>query len=93
METLKREDQQLLVDQLTLQDLHEQLASQYEGLVIERDSLRVNLREARTEIRSLNESAEKFTSALSSLRHERDNLSVESTSLNNLRAEHSKLKV
>ncbi|KAL1138827.1 hypothetical protein AAG570_008889 [Ranatra chinensis] len=92
LDSLRREHQQLLVDQLTLQGLHEQLGSEYESLVKDRDTLKGTVRESRVEARGLKDSLDRLSAALTSLQQERDCLRAETNSLNNLRAEHSKLK-
>lgn len=83
----------MLVDQLTLQKLHEQLTSEYDILAKEKEGLKVNFRDLRAEQRLLKEKYDILASTIESLRAERDTLKEESRSLNNLRAEHSKLKV
>lgn len=83
----------MLVDQLTLQKLHEQLTSEYDTLAKEKEGLKVNFRDLRAEQRLLKENYDILASTIESLRAERDTLKEESRSLNNLRAEHSKLKV
>lgn len=90
---LQNEHQQMLVDQLTLQKLHEQLTSEYDTLAKEKEGLKVNFRDLRAEQRLLKEKYDILASTIESLRAERDTLKEESRSLNNLRAEHSKLKV
>lgn len=90
---LQNEHQQMLVDQLTLQKLHEQLTSEYDTLAKEKEGLKVNFRDLRAEQRLLKEKYDILASTIESLRAERDASKEESRSLNNLRAEHSKLKV
>lgn len=83
----------MLVDQLTLQKLHEQLTTEYDGLVKEKESLKSNFRDLRADQRLLKENYDVLSSTIEALRTERDTLREESRSLGNLRAEHSKLKV
>lgn len=90
---LKNEHQQMLLDQLTLQTLHEQLTSEYESLVKERETLKNTLRDLRTEQRALKEKYDLLSVNNDQLSVEKETLKAESRSLNNLRAEHSKLKV
>ncbi|XP_075227701.1 uncharacterized protein LOC142328094 isoform X2 [Lycorma delicatula] len=89
---LNQEHQQRLLDQLTLQTLHEQLTAEYETLVKERENLKSQLRDLRSEQRSLREQYDLLQSNYNTLLSDSENLKAESRSLNNLRAEHSKLK-
>lgn len=90
---LKNEHQQMLLDQLTLQTLHEQLTSEYDSLVKERETLKNTLRDLRTEHRSLKEKHDLLSVNNDQVNAEKEALKAESRSLGNLRAEHSKLKV
>lgn len=81
--------EQLLLDQVTLQSLHEQLTGDYEGLVNERQTLLTVQRDLRSEIRLLRDSCTLLEQQNQS---EKDSLREETRSLANLRAEHSKLK-
>lgn len=83
----------LLRDQSTMQSLHEQLNNEYEILRRERDSLKSNLRDARNENRTLRESVERLETKSEALQSEREAFVTSTRSLNNLRGEHSKLKV
>lgn len=58
IEEVRGEQQQMLLDQLTLQRLHETLTSEYETLSRERESLKVALKEGRTEARVSRDKAE-----------------------------------
>lgn len=84
---------QLLHDQDTLQSLHEQLNNEYENLFQEHDSLKSNLRDVKNEIRMLRESYEGLKGKNKALQTEKESLVTNAKSLNNLRGEHSKLKV
>nr|CAD7404869.1 unnamed protein product [Timema cristinae] len=84
----KSAHQQLLLDQMTLQSLHEQLSTEYESLQQERDSLKVVQRDLKLEVRTLKEQ----NTTHAAVEQERDKLRTESRSLGNLRAEHSSLK-
>lgn len=85
--------QQLLEDQKVLQTLHEQLNVEYDLLSKEREVLKVNLRDARTEKRNLHDKYQQTKLALTTLEAEKENLLKDSQTLVNLRTEHSKLKV
>ncbi|RZF40021.1 hypothetical protein LSTR_LSTR002424 [Laodelphax striatellus] len=87
-----KDHQQLLVDQLTLQKLHEQLTGEYEALVKEREQLKAQQRDLRAEQRTLREQYDLLLTQNTKLLAEVDGLKAESRTLNNLRAEHSKLK-
>nr|CAD7574564.1 unnamed protein product [Timema californicum] len=84
----KSAHQQLLLDQMTLQSLHEQLSTEYESLQQERDALKVVQRDLKLEVRTLKEQ----NTTHAAVEQERDKLRTESRSLGNLRAEHSSLK-
>lgn len=83
----------LLHDQNTLQSLHEQLNNEYENLRRERDALKSNLRDVKNENRTLHETCERLETRNETLQSEREALINNTKSLNNLRGEHSKLKV
>lgn len=83
----------LLRDQNTLQTLHEQLNNEYEILRRERDALKSNLRDSRNENRTLREASERLETKSEALQSEREAFINNTRSLNNLRGEHSKLKV
>lgn len=85
--------EQLLLDQVTLQSLHEHLSEEYEAASKERELLRSGQRDLRSEIRQLREMNEKKVAEAINLQEDRDKLRLESQSLSNLRAEHSSLKV
>ncbi|XP_039289129.1 LOW QUALITY PROTEIN: girdin [Nilaparvata lugens] len=87
-----KDHQQLLVDQLTLQKLHEQLTGEYETLVKEREQLKAQQRDVRGEHRTLREQCDLVRAHNTKLLAQVDALNAESRTLNNLRAEHSKLK-
>lgn len=76
-----------------MQSLHEQLNNEYEILRRERDSLKSNLRDARNENRTLRETVERLETKSEALQSEREAFVNNTRSLNNLRGEHSKLKV
>lgn len=84
---------QLLLDQVTLQSLHEQLTVEYENLLREREGLKVTQRDLRNEIRVLKELCTRQEASQTLLEQEKEKLKAESQSLGNLRAEHSSLKV
>lgn len=86
----KQTHEQLLLDQVTLQALHEQLTGDYEALIRERETLRIAQRDLRSELRLIRE---RCTLLEQQNQSEKDSLKDESRSLANLRAEHSKLKV
>ncbi|KAK3922874.1 Protein Daple [Frankliniella fusca] len=81
--------EQLLLDQVTLQSLHEQLTGDYEALVNERQTLLSVQRDLRSELRILRDRCALLEQQSQS---EKDSLKEASRSLGNLRAEHSKLK-
>ncbi|KAL0276065.1 UNVERIFIED_CONTAM: hypothetical protein PYX00_003727 [Menopon gallinae] len=83
---------QLLKDQVALQSLHEQLSSDHEVLLREKETLRQIQKESTKEIKALRELLAKQEACNSVVKQERDALKMDSTSLTNLRAEHSKLK-
>ena len=85
--------QQLLLDQVTLQSLHEQLTAEYESLLREREGLKATQRDLRNELRDLKEHCTHQEEAQTLLEQEKEKLRIESQSLGNLRAEHSSLKV
>lgn len=87
-------DQQgaLLSDQATLRSLHDQLGREYEELKTERESLKRTNRDLRSEIRSLKETNDGLEVRISNVEMEKENLRADARNLNNLRAEHSKLK-
>lgn len=89
----QRTHQQLLHDQVTLQSLHEQLNNEYENLLQERETLKTNLRDAKNVARTLKESCELFETKNKQLISEQEIAASNVKSLNNLRGEHSKLKV
>lgn len=93
MEAVKRDYQQTCVDQLTLQSIHEQLSSQYESLLRESQQTKQALREARQEMKSVKERLDLMTQDNATLSQEKDRLHQENVALNNLKNEHSKLKV
>lgn len=79
-----------MLDQVTLQSLHEQLTGDYEALVDERQTLFTVQRDLRSELRLLKD---RCTLLEQQNQSEKDKVREESKSLGNLRAEHSKLKV
>jgi len=85
--------QQLLQDQLTLQSLHEQLTTEYENLLREKEGLKATQRDLRNEVKSLKELCTRQEASQALLEQEKEKLKAESRSLGNLRAEHSRLKV
>lgn len=76
-----------------MQSLHEQLNNEYENLRRERDVLKSNLRDVKNESRTLRETCERLEAKNETLQSEREALINNTKSLNNLRGEHSKLKV
>lgn len=89
----QRTHTRLVHDQVTLQSLHEQLSNEYENLLQERETLKGNLRDVKNESRILRETCERLEGKTKALQTERDTLVTNAKSLNNLRVEHSKLKV
>lgn len=81
-----------LQDQVTLQCLHEQLSSEYDALNKEKEILKITIRDLKLEMRSLKERSIVDEKTIEELRLELETLKKGSVSLNNLRAEHSKLK-
>ncbi|KAF7268226.1 hypothetical protein GWI33_018684 [Rhynchophorus ferrugineus] len=82
----------LLSDQAVLRSLHEQLSGEYEELKAEQEALRKANRDLRSEIRSLKERNDTLEVKVSNAEMEKENLRTDARNLNNLRAEHSKLK-
>jgi chromosome segregation ATPase len=89
----KSAHQQLLLDQVTLQSLHEQLTTEYENLLREKEGLKATQRDLRNEVRTLKELCSRQETSQTLLEQEKEKLKTESRSLGNLRAEHSSLKV
>ncbi|XP_039301124.1 uncharacterized protein LOC111053908, partial [Nilaparvata lugens] len=87
-----KDHQQLLVDQLTLQKLHEQLTGEYETLVKEREQLKAQQRDVRGEQRTLREQCDLVRAHTPSCSPRSTRSTPSRETLNNLRAEHSKLK-
>jgi hypothetical protein len=85
--------QQLLLDQVTLQSLHEQLTTEYENLLREKDGVKATQRDLRNEVKALKELCTRQEASQALLEQEKEKLKAESRSLGNLRAEHSSLKV
>lgn len=73
-----------------LQTLHNQLTSEYEEQLKQKDTLKNDLKEARF---SLKEKLTQLKSVESKLKRENDQLKAELMAVKNLPAEHSKLKV
>ncbi|XP_014252089.1 girdin [Cimex lectularius] len=92
LESLREQHQQLLLDQLTMQGLHETLTTQYEQLSVGREATKAEIKLAKTEIRSLKEINEGLEARVHLLTQEIKRLSSDENCLSNLRAEHSKLK-
>ncbi|XP_023727348.1 girdin isoform X2 [Cryptotermes secundus] len=84
--------QQLLLDQVTLQSLHEQLTTEYENQLREKEGLKTTQRDLRNELRALKELCARQEASQNLLEQEKEKLKAESRSLGNLRAEHSSLK-
>ena len=89
----QRAHSQLVNDQVTLQSLHEQLNNEYENLLQEREVLKANLRDAKISARSLRDTCERLEAKNVLLQAEQECAITNGKSLNNLRGEHSKLKV
>lgn len=85
--------QQLLLDQVQLQSLHEQLTTEYENLLREKEGLKATQRDLRNEVKALKELCTRQETSQALLEQEKEKLKTESRSLGNLRAEHSSLKV
>lgn len=85
--------QQLLLDQVTLQSLHERLTAEYENLLREKEGLKATQRDLRNEVKALKELCTRQEASQALLEQENEKLKEESQSLGNLRAEHSSLKV
>ncbi|KAL7033987.1 hypothetical protein ACKWTF_007807 [Chironomus riparius] len=79
-------------DLITLQCLHEQLNSEYDGLNKEKEILKITIRDLKLEMRSLKEQAMIDEKTIDELRSELELVKKGSESLSSLRAEHSKLK-
>lgn len=90
---LKEARQQLVEDQKKLQTLHDQLNAEYDLLSKEREMLKSNLKDARSEKRSQTEKYVKLKAIRNSLEADKENWQKDSETLFNLRTEHSKLKV
>lgn len=76
-----------------MRTLHEQLSIEYEELKLEQETLKKANRDLRSEIRSLKEKNDCLEIKVSNSELEKDSLRTDTMNLNNLRAEHSKLKV
>jgi chromosome segregation ATPase len=92
MEAKRQQYESLQHDQISLQCLHEQLSSEYDGLNSEKEIFRNNIRDLKTENRALKEHERQLEKTIDELRSEIDSTKKETQNLNNLRAEHSKLK-
>lgn len=92
LDTLKVQHDSTLQDQVTLQCLHEQLSSEYDSLNKEKEILKITIRDLKLEMRSLKERSISDEKTIEELRAELELHKKGSVSLNNLRAEHSKLK-
>uniref|UniRef100_A0A0P4Y8S8 Girdin n=3 Tax=Daphnia magna TaxID=35525 RepID=A0A0P4Y8S8_9CRUS len=86
-------------DQQELQTLHEQLQSEYDALLAEREQLKICQRESKTELRALHDqlatsvvAEQEWQRSRTELQEELDKSRAETRSLTNLRAEHSRLK-
>lgn len=91
-ECLKAQHDITLHDQVTLQCLHEQLSCEYDALNKEKEILKITIRDLKLEIRNLKERSMTDEKTIEELRMELEASRKGSTSLTNLRAEHSKLK-
>lgn len=85
--------QQLLLDQVTLRSLHEQLTTEHENLLREKERLKATQRDLRNEVKALKELCARQEASQALWEQEKEKLKTESRSLGNLRAEHSSLKV
>lgn len=92
LEGTKVQHDATLQDLLTLRSLHEQLNSEYEGLIKEKEILKITIRDLKLEMRSLKEQAMADEKTIDELRSELELLKKGSEGLTSLRAEHSKLK-
>lgn len=92
LDVLKVQHDSTLQDQVTLQCLHEQLSSEYDSLNKEKEILKITIRDLKLEMRSLKEQTLADEKTIEELKAELELLKKGSVSLNNLRAEHSKLK-
>lgn len=92
LDGLKVQHDSTLQDQVTLQCLHEQLSSEYDALNREKEILKITIRDLKLEMRNLKERSISDEKIIEELRAELELLKKGSVSLNNLRAEHSKLK-
>lgn len=92
LEGTKGQHDVTLQDLITLQCLHEQLNSEYDGLNKEKEILKITIRDLKLEMRSLKERAMCDEKTIDELRSELELLKKGSESLSSLRAEHSKLK-
>lgn len=92
LEGMRMQHDTVLQDQVTLQCLHEQLSSEYDALNKEKEILKTMIRDLKLDVRNLRELRTTDEKTIEELKAELDALKKGSVSLNNLRAEHSKLK-
>lgn len=79
-------------DQSLLRNIHAELTAEYEKLLEEKESLKKNNRDLKTEARTYNEKLESLESKIKTVEQERDLAKDDSKHLSFLRSEHSKLK-
>jgi DNA repair exonuclease SbcCD ATPase subunit len=92
LEAFKKLHESTMHDQLTLQCLHEQLSSEYDGLVAEKEMLKTHARDLKIENRDLKETNTACDKRIAELTSEIEMTKRGIVNLTNLRAEHSKLK-
>lgn len=92
IDSLRNQHKTTLQDLTTLQCLHEQLNSDYDAMNKEKEILKNTIRDLKIENRNLNDRLDSSDKTIEELRSEIEILRKGSVSLNNLRAEHSKLK-
>uniref|UniRef100_A0A182YHN8 HOOK N-terminal domain-containing protein n=1 Tax=Anopheles stephensi TaxID=30069 RepID=A0A182YHN8_ANOST len=92
VEAKRQQYESLQHDYVTLQCLHEQLSSDYDTLNGEKELLKNTIRDLKTENRDLRERTVALERKIEELQTEQHSMKDGLTNLNNLRAEHSKLK-
>ncbi|XP_058057657.1 girdin [Anopheles bellator] len=92
VEAKRQQYESLQHDYVALQCLHEQLSSDYDALNSEKELLKNTIRDLKTENRDHRERTAALEKTIDELRAEQHSMKDGLTNLNNLRAEHSKLK-